>query len=401
MPIACLLIPHFPLRVALLERPDLDGAPLVLGPAAGGRPLVHDATPEAAARGVRPGQSLREVTALCPEAIILPPHPVRETAALDQIVAALEAVSPSVEPDPNPAGGGVCCYVDLLGLERLLGPPPRAAERLLRTVPPVMRPRLGVAPSKFAARVAATRAAPGGVRIVASAEVSTFLADAPTSLLPLPAETHRRLDRLGLRSLGELAALPAAAVQARFGKPGRQAWDLARGDDPSPVIPRPHLETVVETLTLPDPATSLDSLLVALTRLALAAFDQPALRDRQVRQARLRAALEGGGAWEQTSTLREPGGRQRVITALGYRLQGVAALPAPVTTLTLVLSGLLTAGGRQAELPGIRPRQTAPLAEASHHLKQHYGEPMLFRVMEVEPWSRIPERRRALIAYDP
>jgi len=398
MAIACVVIPHFALRVALLERPELDGAPLVLGPPAGSRPTVRDATPEAAAHGIRPGLGLREVVALCPEAVILPPHPAREAAALDRIVAALEELSPLVEPEADLAG---VCYVDLRGLERRLGQPAAAAGCLLGAVPAVLRARVGVAPSRFAARVAAERAGPGGMRVVAAEEVGGFLAEAPVSLLPLPPETHRRLERLGLRTLGELAVLPAGAVQARFGRVGRGAWELARGNDPTPVRARPRLETVVETLALAEPATSRETLLIGLTQLALRAFGRPALGGRHVRQARLRALLEGGGAWEQTATLREPGGRQRVIEALGYRLQGAAALPGPVEALTLELSGLVEATGRQEALPGLRSRQPRQLAEASRRLKQRFGEPVLFRVVEVEPWSRIPERRRALIAYDP
>ena len=140
MPVACIHIPHFALRVALLDRPELDGTPLVLGPPPGSRPVVTDATPEAAARGVRPGLGLREVVALCPDALILPPHPVREAEALTTILAGLEQLSPLVEPDPERPG---CCYVDLNGLGRRLGPPATAAAHLLATVPPVLRPRAG------------------------------------------------------------------------------------------------------------------------------------------------------------------------------------------------------------------------------------------------------------------
>src|SRR5215207_6389745 len=118
--IACLVIPHFALRVALLDRPELDGAPLVLGPAQGGRPIVTDATLEAAAHGVRIGLGLREAITLCPEAIILTPHPVREGTAAERIVAGLETLSPAVEIDARQAG---CYVIDLTGLERRLGPP--------------------------------------------------------------------------------------------------------------------------------------------------------------------------------------------------------------------------------------------------------------------------------------
>jgi nucleotidyltransferase/DNA polymerase involved in DNA repair len=395
--IACIVIPHFALRVALLERPELDGAPLVLGPVQGGRPIVNDATPEAAAHGVRTGLGLREAVALCPEAVILTPHPVRENAATERIVAGLELLSPAVEIDAGQPG---CYAIDLTGLERLLGPPRLAAERLLATVPALFRPRAGVAPNKFTARVAAYGAAPGTVQVVDPLAIRSFLATAPVSLLPLSSDKRRRLERLGLRTLGDLTDLPAAAVQARFGAEGRRAWELARGNDREPVRARLHPETVSESLTLPAPATSRETLLIAITRLVLRAFDRDTLRNRHVRQAKLRASLEGGQAWEQVTTLREPGGRKHLIEALGYRVQPLA-LPGPVEALTLELSGLIDATSCQEILPGFNSRRPRQLAEASHDLKQRFGTSGLYRVAEVEPWSRLPERRQALIAYDP
>ena len=85
MPVACVSVPHFALRVAILEQPELDGTPLVLAAPSGARPVVIDATPEAAARGIRPGLGLREVPALCPAALIVHPHPLREARALDAV----------------------------------------------------------------------------------------------------------------------------------------------------------------------------------------------------------------------------------------------------------------------------------------------------------------------------
>jgi nucleotidyltransferase/DNA polymerase involved in DNA repair len=227
-----------------------------------------------------------------------------------------------------------------------------------------------------------------------------FLARAPVSLLPLPTDTRRRLERLGLRTLGDLAALPPATVQARFGTDGRRAWELARGHDPEPVRARLPPESVIESLTLAAPATSRETLLIAITQLALRAFDRAALQNRHVRQARLRASLEGGQAWEQITILREPGGRKRLIEALGYRVQALS-LPGPIEELTLELSGLIDVTSRQELLPGFHSRRPWQLAEASRHLTQRFGTSGLYRVAEVEPWSRLPERRQALIAYDP
>jgi nucleotidyltransferase/DNA polymerase involved in DNA repair len=396
MTIACIAIPHFALRVALLDQPELDGAPLILGPHPGGRPLVQDATPEAAARGVRPGLSLREAAAICPDAIMLTPHPVREAAAAGRIAEDLAAFSPLVEADAGYPGHW---HADLRGSERLLGPPRQAAARLLEGMPPLLRPRAGVAPGKFPARVAAASARAGTVLFIEAGDVAAALAPAPVALLPLPPETIRRMERLGLRTLGDLAALPAPAVQARFGAEGRRAWDLAHGIDPEPVRPLPVPEIVRERLSLPVPATSREALLAGITRLALAAFERPSLRDRHVRQARLTALLEGGGSWELLATLREPGGCERVIKALGYRLDG-AVLPGPVERLGLDLIAPVDITGRQELLPGFRARKPRELVEAARQLKQRFGTTGLYRVVEVEPWSRIPERRLALIAYD-
>ncbi len=397
MSIACVAIPHFSLRIEILDHPELDGMPLVLGSPTGGRSLVTDCTPEATARGVRPGMAVRETVALCPEAVVVAPNPLRDAAGLERIVAALEALSPSVEPDPARPG---CCYVDLHGLERRLGPPHAAATRLLVAVPPMLRPRIGVAPGKFAARVAAGRAGPGGCRIVAADEVALFLASAPVGWLPLPPETGRRLERLGLRTLGDIAALPGSAMQARFGPAGRRAWEFARGHDNDTVRAPAHETRLVEAIELPAPATSRETLFVAISELTMRAFTRPLLRGRHVRQARLRARLEGGGSWEQTATLREPGGRRRVTEALGYRLQGVA-LPGPVEALRLELMGLIDETGRQELLPGLRSRRPGQLTEASRSLRQRFGTSGLFHIVEVEPWSRIPERRHALISFDP
>lgn len=396
MPIACIAVPHFALRVAALERPELDGAPLVLGPPPGGRPLVADASAEAAARGIRPGLGLREVAALCPAAVVLPPHPLREAAAAQRVADGLALLAPLVEPDPERPG---LWYVDLVGSDRLLGSPPLAAEKLLATVPPLLRPRAGLAQGKFAARVAAGTARAGAVRALSVEETPAFLASSPVAVLPVRPEMVRRMERLGLRTLGDLAALPPAAVAARFGAEGRRLWDLARGIDPDPVRPPPVPETVVEELEMPVPATSRETLLVGLARLAGRAFARPALQDRHVRQARLRASLEGGGSWEQAATLRLPGGRPAVVEALGYRLADLL-LPGPVERLTLELVGIVAPGGRQELLPGFRSRRPRELVEAARRLKQRYGSSGLYTVVEVEPWSRIPERRLALIAYD-
>ena len=229
MPVACLSIPHFALRVALLSQAELDGTPLVLSAPPGGRSLVDDRTPEAAARGIRTGMSLKEATALCPSAVIIHPDPVRDAEVFERIVTRLEALSPLVEPERP----GVC-YVDLYGLNVITArrsEPPNGccARRHRSSVRASASPPASSAPGwrRRRPRLAATL-------VLQDSELDQFLAAQPVERLPLKIETIRRLEQLGIRTFADLRALPISAVQARFGPAGRDAWKLARGEDEQP-----------------------------------------------------------------------------------------------------------------------------------------------------------------------
>lgn len=395
MSLACLLIPNFALRLAVLEQPALDGLPLVLTAPSMTRPLVADASPEAAERGIRLGMPLREVNAVCAQAVFIPANPVRAALAFERILSHLETVSPALEPvEPGR------CYVDISGLERHYPSPEAIAEALLATISPVLRPRAGLAPTRFSAWVAARMAKPGTVQAIAPEAVEETLGPLPVAWLPLEPNTLLKLDRLGLRTLAELRELPATALQARFGPAGRDAYACACDQDENRVYPRKMIESVREEFRLPAPMASRDMLLLAVRQLVIRAFNRPALKHRHIRQARIRIAIESGHSWERELTFREPVGSQRLIEVLRSRLQAIE-LPGPAETIHLDLLGIVNEIAVQELIPLLRPKQDRPLIDAARQLKQRYGESPLAHVVEVEPWSRIPERRFALISYDP
>lgn len=395
MAIACLHIPHLALRIALLDQPELDGLPLILSNPESGRAIVVDATPEAITRGVRPGLSLREASALCPDGVILTPNPGMETRVRQDILTDLEAISPLVEADAHEQG---CWYIDLTGLDRHF--PTTTAQSMLACIPPILRARTGVATTKFTARAASGIAAVGTVYPVPKGTEQRFLANAPVALLPFPPEMTHQLHRLGLTTLGAVASLSPAKLAARFGPDGRLAWELASGIDHRVVIPRPYDEIIVEELTMPTPAISREMLMLGLRQLVHRAFSRKALRGRQVRDITLRAMLENRRSWERTMTLKTPSGASRLIDALDLRLQTLE-LPGPIEAVSIQLGGIVNEIVQQQMLPSVRPKHAPPVSEAIRHLKQRYGLSPLFRVVEVEPWSRIPERRHALITYEP
>jgi nucleotidyltransferase/DNA polymerase involved in DNA repair len=275
------------------------------------------------------------------------------------------------------------------------------ASAILDCAPAALTPRLGMARGKFPALVAARRAPAGRFLDVVEGRVEVFLATQPVDVLPVPEEMLRRLRLLGIETLGGLAALPRSALTAQFGPLGSLAWTLARGDDDSPVQPPRKAERVVEDLSFEVPLASREALQVATEQTLGRALRDPLMAGRAVRQAVLRAETERGACWERTVTFKEAlVERDRLWTALRSVLAD-AQLPGPVSRLELELTGLVAAQGRQLALQVGRRRLREQLEEALRQLKARYGYCPVGRVVEVEPWSRIPEQRLALIDFDP
>ena len=395
MPTACLLVPRLALACELAQHPfQWRGQPVALADASGLR--VAAATDEAVTRGVWAGQTLREAVAYCPTLAVIEPRPARTLRAAERLVAALEAVSPLVEE----AAPGVV-YAGLRGLEGLYPQPAELERAILDAAPQELGPRLGIAGERFTAYAAARCAPPGEALRVASEETAAFLASKPVEWLSLEEAERAWLRLLGIETLGEFAALPRHAVEAQFGAHGGHAWLAARGEDATPLRPRPFRQRVLEQARAQPPLVSRESVLLTAKQLLGRALRQPRARRRFVRVLRLRATTEDERVWERTHVLKEPSGdRGRLWTAIRPALEG-AEYPGPIAELSLELGGLTVESGRQAGLFVDHMRRRGHLDEMVRHLKVRYGQSPLVRVVEVEPWSRIPERRHALMDYDP
>ncbi len=395
MSIGCLLVPSFALACELAERPTLAGQPVALADVAGRR--VEDATPEARQRGVRPGMTLREAVAFCPTLAVLEPHPARSARMADALVEAMATVSPLVEQaEPGTV------FADFVGLEGLYPEPALIERAILRAAPAALAPRLGVAERRFTA-YAAARSVPAGEALrIEPEEAGAFLAGKPAQWLPLDAGRQKRLRLLGIVSLGEFAGLPRHAVEAQFGVAGGRAWLAARGEDPTPLRPRPFArERVVEHAEAQPPLVSREAVQMTVRQLLGRALRQPRAARRFVRVVRLRAATEDGRLWERTQTMKEPTGDRDRLWASIRPLLEYAGYPGPIAELELELGGLTAESGRQGGLFAERTRGRERLDEMVRHMKLRYGQSPVARMVEVEPWSRIPERRFALLDYDP
>jgi protein ImuB len=392
--VACLTIPAFALRAPLLRRPDLMGKPVALAPAPGAQPLLGPCTGAAERAGIRPGMRLSEALATCPELELVEQDPAEVEEAWEQILRRLEDAGVAVEPlEPG------CAYFETRGIERLAGDLEAALRRALDAVGPEWKPRVGAASRRFAALAAATVAPPGRTVVVDDGETRLFLEPLPLDLLPLGPERREELAELGVKRLGELACLPGSAVADRLGADGAEAWRLARGDDREGVEPRQPPSELVESLSFPEPLANELTLGRALAALLERLLARPERAGRAPRQLALSAKLVGGGSWRSSLTLREPTAEpDRLRLALAPRL---AELPAPTAELRLELGELTDSPGTQAEL--VRPggsRLRERLREGLRQVRTASGVDAVCTVVEVAPWSRIPESRAILVPRD-
>ncbi len=391
--IACLTIPGFELKAALRKTPSLALRPAALAPEPGGEPLIGPVTAAAEATGVQPGMRLGEALATCPRLVLVDPDPAAAEQAWEEVVRALEDAGFSVDP----AARGIA-YFDTRGVERLYGGLEPALRRALAAVGAAWDARLGAAGRRFAALAAASVARAGQLLVVRDEEVGRFLAPLPLTLLPLERQRYEELESLGVRRLGQLAGLPGGAVAERLGPDGRRAWSLARGGAAAQVRGRRPPAELAETLAFPEAIANELTLRRALGALIETVLARPERRDRFVRKVALSAGLVGGGSWRRTLTLREPSADAgRIRVALAPKL---AELSGPVTELRIELVELTEPAGRQLELLAAGAEDRRRLSDGLRQVRASTGSGSVCTVVEVAPWSRIPETRALFVPRD-
>jgi protein ImuB len=235
--------------------------------------------------------------------------------------------------------------------------------------------------------------------LVSDERTQEFLAPLPLSLLPLEAGRAAELDRLGVRRLGQLAGLPGGAVAERLGPDGRHAWSLARGGKASRVRGRRPPAELAESLEFPEAVANELTLRRAFNALLERLLERPEREGRFARKAAVAARLVGGGSWRRTVTLRDPTAEPgRLRAALAPKL---TELPAPVLELRLELVELSASRGQQLEL--VRPEGDelrVQLKEGLRQVRASTGSGSVCTVVEVAPWSRVPEARAIAIPKD-
>ncbi len=361
--IACLSVPYFATAVERRDDQALDQRSLILG----GQPWeprpLFGYSREAAQCGVRPGMTLRLAHTLSPHAHFMPAALSKYQLAAGEIIDTLTDFTHFVEPDnlwqlPEkppaflPAAARSLparYYIDLESL------PLHEATPLAREIGRAVRqrtalqPALGLAADPFTAHVAATLSRTNHLRSVEPHQEEQFLASQSIAFLPLERETARRLRLLGIRTLGQFAALSPTAVQEQFGPQVLPLHRLARGypqhsarSSSGPAEPRlSHAfdPPVADQLVLQN----------VLERLAGSLAAQLQAMHHAAGLLSLRLQTEQG-ALQQQCTLRQPIADEDLLARRLHGLLQQLPPPAPVLSLAVSASALAPLTARQLSL---------------------------------------------------
>ena len=381
-----LRLPHLVAHIAE-TRLSQDEAPLLVVQGS----HVLDANATARRAGVKAGMSLPRARARCPHARVLDPAVVPYEEALTALAARLGPLFPRLET--SLATGMVLLTVDLAHLpasarEEAVREAGRTAYRHTGVVPAA-----GLARGKFTARVVAGIAPLGKGAFVPAGRERSFLASFPIATLPLDEESARAFHLLGLRTLGDLAALPARAVLSRFGTHGLFLHRLARGEDDRSVAAYQARPRVQVRRDLEAPLARREDLDALFTDMAREAGHRLAADGWAARRVRLVLAQEHGGPRGRILTLRSPasrGGRlAAVLREMAARVRLTAGVVAAVATFDRLVPHLRE---QLPLLPEVTP-PADPWADLVADLAARYGRGRFFRVALADVPALLPEER--------
>ena len=365
--------------VEVRDDPKLAGLPVAVGGRAESRGVVAAASYEARQFGVFSAMPTARAMELCPNLVLVPPDFDRYTRASGKIMDIFQRYTPMVEPLSLDEA-----FLDTTGCERLFGDSIEIGKRIkqdiLRETGLVVS--IGIAPSKFLAKLASDLDKPNGFRVIHEHEIRQVLDPLPVEkIFGVGQRTAMRLRALGVDTVGDLASRDRVDVMREFGASGAWIFDLANGQDPRRVTPRREEKSHGMERTFPEDITDREAL-----RAMLFEFCEDVSFDLRTRGLRGRTIAIKARFWNfktvsRTKTLSYP-------TNLGPRIHATACEllervpPGPLRLLGVSVSSLEDVRvPRQAQLFGDQdlgtPAKDERMGQAvasADKLKRKYGK---------------------------
>jgi DNA polymerase-4 len=345
--------------VEMLDDPTLRGRPVVVGGPPERRGVVAAASYEARTFGIHSAMAMNRAVVLCPDLIRISPRMSRYREASREIMGILGTFSPLVEPLSLDEA-----FLDLTGTETALGPAAEVGAQIRSSIlaETGLTASVGVAPNKFLAKLASDLNKPDGLTVVRPEEAVEFVQSlAVTRLWGVGEKTAAKLERLGIRTVLELAQTEPGELRRRFGVMGLRLHELAWARDERPVVADTDAKSVSHEITFAKNQKSLELLQGVLMGLC----QQTARRLRQSklvgRTVNLKLRYGDFTTVTRQDTVGHPTEDSGEIYAVATRLLEVerTADPRPLRLLGVGVTGLLrrtqlnlelfTAPGRESE----------------------------------------------------
>ncbi|MDQ0826394.1 DNA polymerase-4 [Arthrobacter sp. B2I5] len=224
----------FFVSVELRTRPELRGKPVIVG-FPGERSVVLSGSYEARAFGVKSAMPMAVAMRMCPQAVVIEPRHKLYYEVSGQLMAIFESITGLVEPLSVDEA-----FLDVTGALRRLGPPRGIGELIRRRVSAELgiTASVGIAETKFVAKIASTRCKPDGLLLIGPEQTVPYLHSLPVGALwGVGAKTGEVLANMGIRTVADVAATPVSSLKKVLGATGEHVHRLAWGIDPRPVTP--------------------------------------------------------------------------------------------------------------------------------------------------------------------
>jgi len=359
--------------VELRDRPELRGRPVVVG-GLGARGVVLSATYEARAFGIRSAMPIGRARRLCPQAVFIPPRHGVYGEVSRAVMAIFRAVTPEVEPLSLDEA-----FLDVSGAQRRLGSSRAIAELIRRQVreQQSITCSVGVAPVKFVAKIASARCKPDGLLVIPAGGLLDFLHPLPVGALwGVGDRAEEILTRLGLRTVGDIAHVPAATLRRELGVAGEHLHALAWGRDERPVTPGREEKSVGAEETFP--ADVDDPEVIRKELLRLSGRTAEALRGAGcvARTVTVKLRLASFKTITRSRTLAEPTDVAREIYATACGLYEGSGLDsrARLRLVGVRATGLRPASGSARQLAfGDRPAGWREAEQAVDRISRRFG----------------------------
>lgn len=367
--------------VEQLDQPEYAGRAVIVGadPKAGtGRGVVAACSYEARQFGIHSALPISHAWRRCPNGVYLRPRMVRYQEVSVAIMGILRRYTDMVEPISIDEA-----FLDVSGSTALMGPAEGIAREVKATIKKEtgLTASVGVAPNKFLAKIASDLDKPDGFVVVGNTEVESFLAALPVSKLwGVGPKTATRLRKLGVHTIGELAAIGREKMIETLGASGEHLWHLARGEDERPVVSAWEPKSISNETTFEHDTSDNDLLLKTLRGLS----DKVAARLRRqgfkTRTISLKLRYASFTTFTRQKSVPEALNTGNEIFALIRTLFEKFPLEKSVRLIGVGTSNLLRASNDEAQLSLFETtEQDERLAQALDKINDRYGDGSLRR----------------------